>query len=164
MVQTEASAGNSGSAPINVNVAANNVTPATPVMNMPAGGGSGATYVNVNAPVSSDNGGSSAPAPTNTVEHETVQTVMQQTTESVVYQNNGGPVPSMSTGGNSQSNTFVTNNHNTVNTQNSVNNQSNTSNNVNNNVNNQSNTMNNSGGSSSRGIFGSGSDENSRRK
>ena len=164
VVQTEASAGNSGSAPINVNVAANNVTPATPVMNMPAGGGSGATYVNVNAPVSSDNGGSSAPAPTNTVEHETVQTVMQQTTESVVYQNNGGPVPSMSTGGNSQSNTFVTNNHNTVNTQNSVNNQSNTSNNVNNNVNNQSNTMNNSGGSSSRGIFGSGSDENSRRK
>lgn len=164
VVQTEASAGNSGSAPINVNVAANNVTPATPVMNMPAGGGSGATYVNVNAPVSSDNGGSSAPAPTNTVEHETVQTVMQQTTESVVYQNNGGSVPSMPTGGNSQSNTFVTNNHNTVNTQNSVNNQNNTSNNVNNNVNNQSNTMNNSGGSSSRGIFGSGSDENSRRK
>ena len=164
VVQTEAIAGNSGSAPINVNVAANNVTPATPVMNMPAGGGSGATYVNVNAPVSGDNGGSSAPVPTNTVEHETVQTVMQQTTESVVYQNNGGPVPSMSTGGNSQSNTFVTNNHNTVNTQNSVNNQNNTSNNVNNNVNNQSNTMNNSGGSSSRGIFGSGSDENSRRK
>ena len=164
VVQTEASAGNSGSAPINVNVAANNVTPATPVMNIPAGGGSGATYVNVNAPVSSDNGGSSAPVPTNTVEHETVQTVMQQTTESVVYQNNGDPVPSMPTGGNSQSNTFVTNNHNTVNTQNSVNNQNNTSNNVNNNVNNQSNTMNNSGGSSSRGIFGSGSDENSRRK
>ena len=164
VVQTEASAGNSGSAPINVNVAANNVTPATPVMNMPAGGGSGATYVNVNTPVSGDNGGSSAPVSTNTVERETVQTVMQQTTESVVYQNNGGPVPSMPTGGSSQGNTFVTNNHNTVNTQNSVNNQNNTSNNVNNNVNNQSNTMNNSGRSSSRGIFGSESDENSRRK
>lgn len=164
VVQTEASAGNSGSAPINVNVAANNVTPATPVMNMPAGGGSGATYVNVNAPVSSDNGGSSAPVSTNTVEHETVQTVMQQTTESVVYQNNGSSVPNMPTGGSSQSNTFVTNNHNTTNNQSNVNNQNNTSNNVNNNVNNQSNTMNNSGGSSSRGIFGSGSNENSRRK
>ena len=165
VVQTEANAGNSGSAPINVNVAANNVTPATPVMNMPAGGGSGATYVNVNAPVSGgESGGSSAPVSTNTVEHETVQTVMQQTTESVVYQNNGSSVPNMPTGGSSQNNTFVTNNHNTTNNQSNVNNQNNTSNNVNNNVNNQSNTMNNSGESSSRGIFGSGSNENSRRK
>ena len=161
VVQTEASAGNSGNAPINVNVAANNVTPATPVMNMPAGGGSGATYVNVNAPVSGgESGGSSAPVSTNTVEHETVQTVMNQTTESVVYQDSGNSVPSMPTGGSSQGNTFVTNNHNTVNNQNSVNNQNNT----NNNVNNQSNTTNNSGGSSFGGLFGSGSDENRRRK
>lgn len=161
VVQTEASAGNSGSAPINVNVAANNVTPATPVMNMPAGGGSGATYVNVNAPVSGgESGGSSAPVSTNTVEHETVQTVMNQTTESVVYQDSGNSAPSTPIGGSSQGNTFVTNNHNTVNNQNSVNNQNNT----NNNVNNQSNTTNNSGGSSFGDLFGSRSDENRRRK
>lgn len=161
VVQTEASAGNSGSAPINVNVAANNITPATPVMNMSAGGGSGATYVNVNTPASGgESSSSSASVSTNTVERETVHTVMEQTTESVVYQNSGGSTPNIQTGGSSQSNTFVTNNHNTVNNQNSVNN---TNNNVNN-VNNQSNMTNNSGRSSFGSLFGSGSDENRRRK
>lgn len=176
-----------GTSPVNVHVAADGTSQATPAMSVPAGGGTtnvnvnapvhdnsgssqgvtnvnvnasasgnnggsqGSTYVNVNAPASG--GGSGAAQSTNTVERETIQTVTQQNTESVIYQNGGGSTPVAPAGGSQGGNTYVTN-HNTTNTH--------TSNN-NNNVNNQTNVTNGSDNSSSD-FFGIGKSGGGHRR